>query len=70
MDLTPIIQWLEGGCDPKAAIRELKLAQRKIDRMDSALKVIQVWAQFQMDAPSRETLVPKHVIDVCERAMR
>lgn len=30
-DLTPVINWLEGGCDPKRAADELRLIQQRLD---------------------------------------
>ncbi len=32
MNLTPVIQWLENGCDPMEAAKELRLYQAKIDK--------------------------------------
>lgn len=31
IDLTPVITWLEGGCDPKEAVKELRLYQERLE---------------------------------------
>jgi hypothetical protein len=32
VNLQPVIDWLENGCDPKEAAKELRICQAKIDK--------------------------------------
>ena len=40
----------------------------KYEKMVSALQVIHTWASYH--AEGMDTLVPRHVIDLCEKALK
>lgn len=36
---------------------------------EAALKVIRTWASFELDHPDANVLVPRHIVDLCDRAL-
>jgi hypothetical protein len=55
----------------RVAIQKAAKLERRIEKLESALRVIHTWATYDGDAPnySERALTPSHVIDLIDRTL-
>ena len=63
------MEMLELATDLKGARAEIKRLRAELAECRSALKVIRTWASMHDKPQTRGSLVPSHVITLCDKAL-
>lgn len=60
MNLVPAIAWLENGCDPKEAAKELRIYQRMIEKRADYMPLMYTQLAIRFDALDEAQAVKNH----------